>query len=135
MSFETEILARLVAQSVGVVDTNIFVGSKSAVPDGPGPFLTFRDTGGFAPERTQNTIYPPAYVKPSAQLLARAFDKPAARTMIYAAYAALISVRNQLLSGTFYREINPRQEPYDLGLDSKGRVQYVFNIDVIKRPS
>lgn len=37
---------------------------------------------------------------------------------------------------TFYREINPRGEPADLGLDETGqRVMVVVNIDVVKEQS
>lgn len=37
--------------------------------------------------------------------------------------------------GTFYREIAPDQEPYDLGLDSNERVRLAFNISAVKYPS
>jgi hypothetical protein len=36
---------------------------------------------------------------------------------------------------TFYQEINPLQEPFDLGVDDLGRVRIAFNISVVKRPS
>lgn len=36
---------------------------------------------------------------------------------------------------TWYQDIEPVQQPFDVGLDSDGRAQVVFNIDVVKRPS
>lgn len=36
---------------------------------------------------------------------------------------------------TFYREINPIQEPFDFGVDDKQRVRLAFNIATIKNPS
>jgi hypothetical protein len=36
---------------------------------------------------------------------------------------------------TWYREIEPVQEPFDLGIDQAGFVQVAFNIDAIKNPS
>jgi len=36
---------------------------------------------------------------------------------------------------TWYREINPIQEPFDMRLDDSGRAQVAFNIAVIKNPS
>jgi hypothetical protein len=33
---------------------------------------------------------------------------------------------------TWYREITPIQEPFDLGLDDSGRHQQVFNVDIVK---
>ena len=37
--------------------------------------------------------------------------------------------------GTFYREVIPDQEPYDLGLDGNERVRLAFNISTVKNPS
>lgn len=36
---------------------------------------------------------------------------------------------------TYWREVEPIQEPFDLGIDEAGFVQVVFNINVIKNPS
>jgi hypothetical protein len=36
---------------------------------------------------------------------------------------------------TWYLEVVPVQEPFDLGLDEPSRLQYVFNVVATKRPS
>jgi hypothetical protein len=36
---------------------------------------------------------------------------------------------------TWYREITPLQEPFDIGLDEAGRPMICFNIICVKRPS
>lgn len=37
--------------------------------------------------------------------------------------------------GTWYREIEPMQEPFELGLDETGRPRVVFNLRIAKGPS
>lgn len=40
-----------------------------------------------------------------------------------------------IFAGTFYQEVAPVQEPFDLGLDESGRARYAFNINAVKAPS
>lgn len=132
--FLDEIAARLVAQGVGTVGSNIFLGSKAAIPVGDGPYLSLIETGGSGPTRVQNT--PGAKTqRPTAQIVARAKSYLVARTMAKAAYLALDGVFNTTLSGIFYQKITARQEPTDIGLDAQGRPMIVFNIDAEKAPS
>ena len=135
MAFEDDLVVRLASRGVGVLGTNIFVSSKAMIPTGDGPYLSITTTGGAPPLRTQNSVAQPAYQRPSAQLVARAASYPAARTMINAAYSAVAGVRSEVINGVYYREMNPMQEPFDLGLDSAGRATLAFNVAAIKRPS
>ena len=98
-NFLEEIIGRLVAQNVGVFNTNIFASSGKDLPEGEGPFLTVVATGGTSPERTQNDVAVPAYPRPSAQLAVHGTDFKESWDMSYAAYNALAGIRNQSLTG------------------------------------
>ena len=134
MSFIDEIAAQLVAQNVGVLGANIFLGSASPIPTGVGPYLTVNETGGIAPTRTQNQAAASTQ-RPTAQILVRGTSYPVTRAKALAAYLALDGVFNTTLSGTKYLRMTARQEPTDMGLDANGRVQLVFNIEAEKQPS
>jgi hypothetical protein len=97
--FLEEIVGRLVAQGVGVFNTDIFASSSKDLPEGDGPFLTIVATGGTSPERTQNDVATPAYPRPSAQLAVHAARFKASWNMAYDAYNALAGIRNQTLTG------------------------------------
>jgi hypothetical protein len=121
-----DLVTLCVAASVGVANSTIFYGSQVKLPTS-GALLSIIEYGGTAPERAQTK----AYRRPSAQFTARASTLAAARTLANAAYNA-VNIRNTSVGGTFYREISPNQEPFDLGQqDANGRVQYVFNVNVI----
>ncbi len=94
-----EIIGLLVAAGVGTFGTDILGGSITVVPDGAGPFLHFIDTGGVTPLRTHNEIGPPAYQRPTAQLVARASTFSAALSMAQDAYDALVGIRNTNVVG------------------------------------
>lgn len=135
MAFLDEIAARLVSQGVGVLGTNIFLSSKTAIPSGNGPYLTLTETGGTGADRTQNNT---ALERPTAQLHARASSYLTARAMLKAAYLALggpNGLHNVTLSGTWYLSVTARQNITDIGLDDAGRASVVFNIDAVKNPS
>lgn len=126
-----DMVTLLVNAGVGVANSTIFYGSQVQIPTGAGPFVTLTEYGGMAPERTQNKISPPAYRRPSFQVTVRAQTLVAARAKALAAHNAL-NVRNTTVGGTWYKEISPIQEPFDLGQqDDNGRVRYVFNVNVV----
>jgi hypothetical protein len=99
--FLEEIIGLLVAAGVGVFGTDIFGGTNAKLPDPDvtDPILTVKATGGATPERTHNEIAPPAYQRPSAQIVARGVSQSAARTMARDAYNALVGIRNQTVVG------------------------------------
>lgn len=136
MAFIYEIKDFLVAQGVGVYNTNIFIGSKALIPTGAGPYLTLADTGGSGSSRTHNNT---ATERPSLQLSARATAAPAARAMLVAAYAALggaNGLHNVILNGVSYLSITARQSnPVDIGSDDAGRAMFSLNFDAEKQPS
>jgi hypothetical protein len=132
-----DIITQLELEGVGTFNTNIFATSKGEVPKGDGPFLSIRTTGGTSADRTHNSVIKPAYVRPGAQLVARAKTYRDAEAMAYAAYFALVKVRNQVIGSgnVWYREITALQEPSDLGLDKLERPQVAFNVLGNKRTS
>lgn len=132
--FADEIAARLVADGI-FTQATIYIGLKLTVPAGAGPFIQLVETGGSGPERTQNSVTKPAYVRPSMQLLITSSSQATNEAKAKAVYDSLVKVRNMTLSGTWYREINPDQEPFDFPLDGSQRPRRGFNISTIKRPS
>lgn len=124
--------------------TGIFVSQNANVPLAPSgaATVTITETPGSAPERTQNSVIIPAYIRPSAQILVRAKTSKLARAKAQECYNALVGIRNVLvyrepqsyqLSG-WYREINPLQEPFDLGVDDRKEVRFAFNVTAVRRP-
>jgi len=133
--FLDELISVFVNAGVGTFPGNIFASSKAQLPNTDGPFLTLSETSGSGPEGTHNSTQLPAYVRPNAQIVARAKSYPVARNMAEAAFAAVYPVRNQLVAGVWWRQVVCLQNPFDLGSDDVGRVQVVFNIQVTRRPN
>lgn len=135
MAFAYEIKDRLVAQSVGTFGTNIFIGSKAAIPTGDGPYLSIRHTGGSESEKTHNGT---PIERPTAAITVRAMSYAAAQTMVDNAYTALGGAQGLhgiTLSGVHYLHLNTRQPPTDIGLDEVKRIMFSFNIRAEKQPS
>lgn len=132
--FLDEIAARLVAQGVGVIGSNIILGSRGFIPMGDGPYLSLTETGGMAPTRIHNKASANTQ-RPTAQVLVRAKNYVAARTMAKNAYTALDGLYETDLSGVRYHSIIARQEPTDIGLDAQDRPMISFNIEAEKQPS
>lgn len=134
MPFLEDIVSGYVTAGVGVFGTNIFLTSRHNTPDGDGPYLSIVETPGREADETHNEVVVPAYQRPSAQVVVCARTYQTARTMARAAYNAS-RVTNQLVNGTWYRRMRPSQEPFDYGLDPKGRPQLAFNLTAEKGPS
>ena len=135
MPFLDELAARLTAQGVGTVGSNIFLGSKAVIPAGDGPYISLIETGGTGSLRTHNGT---AVSRPSAQILCRAKSYLTARSKLKAAFDAFggdQGLHNVTLSSVFYQNIVPRQALTDIGLDADARVMIVFNLDAEKEPS
>jgi hypothetical protein len=133
--FLDELASILVTAHVGVLGTSIFLSSQSSIPAGDGPYLSLKETGGTSPDRTHDLTIQPAYPRPAAQIVGRAKSYVAARAMAQAAYNALVVIRNATVLTTWYVEIAPMQEVFDMGLDDKSRVMCGFNVIAKKRPS
>lgn len=135
--------------SVATFGVDLWVSTKSTLPmlaSGTGAVLSIVETSGSAPERTQNSVVRPGYIRPAAQILARANNYSTARAMAQAAYDAVVGIRNswviasrEYVSGEglqsgWYREITPLQEPFDAGVDDRKQARCGFNVIAVRRP-
>lgn len=125
-----DLVTQLEEDGVGTLKVNIFTSSKAAIPMlvSGGATLVITETGGTAPDRTQNATIFPAYLRPGAQLVARANSYAAAREMADAAYQSLVKVRNQFINSGWYREIRPLQEPFEVPSDDRTQTRVAFNV-------
>jgi len=96
-TFLEELIWILVSAGVGIEGVSIFGSTRAILPDGAGPILLVKATGGTPPVGTHNAGAG-AYRRPGAQIIARASTWQAANTMVQAAYSALVSVRNEEVS-------------------------------------
>lgn len=114
---------------------NLFRGSKAKIPDGTGPYMSIIETLGRSDEGTHNSVDVPAYVRPAAQLVFRASDAVDARSLADQVYFLLWPLQNLKINGTWWRELSVRSRPFELGVDAKNLIRFVFNIDSVKRLS
>lgn len=133
--FLDDVVSVLVAANVGVYGSTIFIGAKASLPVGDAAFLTLSATGGAPPIGTHNSTAAPAYVRPSAQVVARSIRLAPAESMADAAYRALFGIRNRFINGTWWVKLVLRQEPFELGEDENGRPRVAFNFECEKRLS
>jgi hypothetical protein len=131
--FLDDLVDQLESDSVGVWGTSIFTSTRAELPilSGgvtSGATLQLIETGGTAPENTHNATIRPAFLKPSAQVVARANSKKHAEAMAWNAYKSLFGIRNKTINGNWYRSVRPLQSPGDLGLDDRGQIKYGFNV-------
>ena len=101
-TFLQELIAVLEAAGVGVENVSIFASSRAVIPDGsesgaPVAILHLKATGGTGPVGTHNDGAG-AYRRPGAQIKVYAASTQAAEAMAYAAYNALVGVRNQAVA-------------------------------------
>lgn len=123
------LVARLEAQSLGTAGSTIFYGSAAAIPNGSGPFVSFRIGPGLAPWGTHNDGLT-AIRRPGVQVVVRGDTYPTVATTAAAVYAALSFV-NEVVGGVFFLKCTPRDsEPVDIGLDANGRVCLAWNLEV-----
>lgn len=145
MAVLEDLVVLLVGASIGIAETpapgNVFWSSKAAIPSGDGPYLSMIETGGSGPEGTHNAAAIgslPAYVRPNVQIIVRGKVYAAVRAMIDAAYGVIAKTgeRSQLINSVWYRSMIPLQEPFDFGTETgTGRIVYVFNVAITKRPN
>jgi hypothetical protein len=133
--FADDIVTILQGAAVGTYGTTIFVGAKAILPANTPPFIAINVTGGTGPEGTHNLIVVPAYVRPSAQIVARAVQYADAEALAQAAYQAIFPVRNQFVNGVWWRSVTMLQEPFAMPEDAIGRPGIVFNFRCTKRLS
>lgn len=130
----------LVDAGVGVITPSasrtIFKTTAASLPElttSRRAVLSLIEYGGTAPTRTMRSKT--AYRHPSVQIVCRGITADDAHDLAKLAYNALAAVTNVTISGTWYLDVSPTQEPFDMGLDDKGRPRYGFNVRTFKGPS
>jgi hypothetical protein len=90
-----EFVTILTAANIGTFGKDLFAGAQAVIPDGDGPIISIKETGGRAPLKTQNTGAVPKYGMPTVQIIVRAASYTLARSKANAAFSALVKVVNQ----------------------------------------
>lgn len=114
--------------------SNVFKGAKAKIPKGSGPFVSLIRTGGSGTEGTHNSVDVPAYERLSGQVLVRASDYEVAEALADQLHDLMWAVMNQLINGTYWRQLNVR-DVFELPLDDQERPRLAFNFDCVKRTS
>jgi hypothetical protein len=128
-----EDLVSLITQAPAVFVANDVKRSTSdTIPDGPGPYAVVILTGGTGPLYVQNNASPNLH-RPGAQIKVHSSNFKTAYDKAIQLYNRFTAVRNQDINGVRYVRIVPLQEPFDGGLDNKGRAQVIFNVLITKR--
>lgn len=124
----------------GTFGSTLFQGPRAVIPDvlpvGARAFITLIRTGGLGEEGTHNlsrtTI---AYERPSVQVTVRAERPQDAEDVAFELNTNVLNFYDRFINGTWWRTCIPKQEPFELPLDEKGRARYVFNLEIVKRLS
>lgn len=93
--WEEELADVISDAGLGTLNTDLFVGPKSNIPTGSGPYTTIIDTGGSAPEETHDGS---RYERLSVQVAVRATSYAAARTRALAIWRVLDSTYNTTIT-------------------------------------
>jgi hypothetical protein len=123
----------------GTYGVTLFKGSlailPASMPVGYRALISFSRTGGAGEAGTHNLSRDQvAYERPSAQIVSRAENPNDAEDIAYELYN-LYNFYDTFINRTWWRTCGPKQEPFDLGADARGRMRYAFNIDSEKRVS
>lgn len=130
MGLLEEVGAHLASQSTRfVVGTNLFYNFMA---DEPNTATALYETGGTAPVDTFASAIA-AWEQPRVQVVCRATSSTHARTNIDKAWKVFNRVANATLSGVSYLNISAVQSPFLLERDSRGRVIFACNFDVMRR--
>ena len=130
MSLLTDIGDYLESNSIGIVNTDIFL---SQVPDTPDDVVTVFEYAGNNPSKMADNR------SPGLQIRTRSNSYETARAKIEDIYALLGEIGNEYndttaagveINGTLYLKFEVVQEPLPLGTDSKGRHELAQNFIV-----
>ena len=120
--------------SLGTFGTDLFEGSRAAIPLAAGTYALVTQSGGSKPEYVQNSASP-AWRFPTAQVTVYAPDYVRAMSFAQALWESITAVLNTTINNTRYKKIEPVGDIRDMGVDDKGRFRVNFNIIGEKGPS
>ncbi len=127
-----ELGAYLVAQGIGTLATDLFLGF---LPDTPDDCVVLYEYGGLASEHTFKATPGAAWENPRVQIVARAKVYNTGRTKIENTYKKLDGLINTTMTGVRYLGIFAIQSPFFLDRDERGRNKFAFNAQVMKELS
>ena len=139
-TFVPDLFFLLTQSGYGSYGSTLFKGPKAVLPDvipiGFRALITITRTGGQGDEGTHNlsrdTI---AYERPDAQVICRAERPQDAEDVANELYLPVFNFYDRFVNGTWWRICSPKQEPFPMPIDEKGRSVYIFNISSVKRVS
>lgn len=118
-----DIGAYLASRGVGIVGTDIYLGS---MPDRPDRCLALYELEGERPEYHWDAE------RPTLLIRARGADQAEARELIASVWRELWNLTGIVSNGTRYHRIEARGSVAQTGRDARGRVYYLANFSVIK---
>ncbi len=133
MSFLDDMGQILVNESLGILNTNIFLGDRPETPD---DVITLYEYAGTAPSFVGQTR------SPGLQVTVRSEDYETGRTTIQTIYDFLDQIGDEQredyaegieANGNWYLRFAPVQEPFPTGKDEKGRQTFIQNFIVTHR--
>jgi len=125
--FMVDLLTLLSQASLVTLGQDAFGGAGSDVPGGDGPYTVIAQTGGLA-GLYQHSEPGPWLERPSAQLSVRARTAELAWAQAQRCYDLLNGLTNRWVGPQFYLYIRASQPPFDMGIDTAGRVKVGFNL-------
>jgi hypothetical protein len=124
--------ARLVADGVGTLATDIFL---SYIPTSPDTVVGIYEDRGNGAEQVFGASVA-SIERPAVRIVARAprNDYPAARTKLLAVRASLGAIRDETISGVSFMCVMVNSDPYPMGQDEHERPMFGLDLQVWVRP-
>lgn len=130
-TFVQEISKFIADSGHGVEGTTIFKGILPAEPDFA---IQVLDTPGDDPLFQMGADIQGVIEQPRFQILVRSADPLQARVVAAGIWQDLAAVTNQVVNGTYYLRIEPRQSPFMIENDDSERTRIVCNYQAIREP-
>lgn len=136
MPWLNDLITVLESDGVGTENSDIFATTNVTIPRLESGYATLHlvQTSGDTPTNTQNAVLTPAYMNPTAQIVARGTDPVRALAKLQLAYNSLFKIRNQFINSGWYVWVKPMGDLGDLGRGEDGQCRFVLNVTGRKRP-
>lgn len=131
MTAHSALVAQLSSEGIGTPGVTLFDANMTSFPEGEGPFVSLLAYPGPNPIGTHN-VGPTDYRRPAFQCVVRGNNVAAVKTKVFQAYDALTLV-NVELSGIWFLNVTPQQEPFELPSDGKSRARWAFNVATLHK--
>jgi hypothetical protein len=132
MALLDALAARLVADGVGTLATNIFLGYLPESPDAC--VAVYEDRGNGADQVFGSSVV--AIERPAIRVVARAArnDYPAARDKIIAVRNSLGDIGDETVDGVSFMCVITDSDPYPMGVDGRERAMFGLDLQAWVRP-